>query len=76
MKTRRNVNDNTINREKKHRSGNQAQNAHMTRLATALLGNSIAIPSNTEFKKREERIGKKRHLTTKNNNEIKKRKIR
>ena len=60
-------------KKKKHVSGNQAQNAHMTRLATALLGDSIAISPNTGIKKREKKIGKK-PLTTKNNNKIKQRK--
>ena len=42
----------------------------MTRLATALLGDSIVIPPSTGIRKREKKIGKK-PLTTKNNNEIK-----
>ena len=65
------VNDNKINRGKnEHKGGKPAQNAHMTRLVTALLGDSIAIPLNTGIKKWEKEIGKN-PLTAKNNNEIK-----
>ena len=70
------VNDNNKSWKKKKKKTCKWQsgpNAHMTRLATALLGDSIAIPPNTGIKKWEKKIGKK-PLTTKNNNKIKQRK--
>ena len=70
------VNDNNINRGKKHRSGNQA---HAERLQDLLSNGTAWGFHRHSFKYRNPKNGKRRlekPLTTKNNNEIKQRKIR